>query len=93
MQARTCTPDGHLHGVTCTRYRTDTIDSPDDGHMTARNMQRIDINIHEKELCVKLVICKDLFLIKYEQKFWKEQIYYMIEGASHFLKDETIKLT
>ena len=59
MQARTCTPDGHLHRVTCTRYRTDTIDSPDDGHMTARNMQRIDINIHEKELCIKFVICKD----------------------------------
>ena len=27
--------------------------------MVARNMQRIEINIHEKELCVKLVIYKD----------------------------------
>ena len=26
----------------------DTINSPDDGHMAARNMQRIEINIHEK---------------------------------------------
>ena len=29
--------------------------------MAARNMYRIEINIHEKELCVKLVIYKDLF--------------------------------
>ena len=27
--------------------------------MAARNMQRIEINIHEEELCVKLVIYKD----------------------------------
>jgi len=27
--------------------------------MAARNMWRIEINIHEKELCVKLVIYKD----------------------------------
>ena len=37
----------------------DTINSPDDGHMAARKMQRIEINVHEKELCVKLVIYKD----------------------------------
>jgi hypothetical protein len=42
-----------------TRCRIDTINSPDDGHMAAQNMYRIVINIHEKELCVKLVICKD----------------------------------
>jgi hypothetical protein len=27
--------------------------------MAARNMQRIEINIYKKELCVKLVIYKD----------------------------------
>jgi hypothetical protein len=27
--------------------------------MAARNMQRLEINVHEKELCVKLVIYKD----------------------------------
>ena len=27
--------------------------------MATRNMQRIEINVHEKELCVKLVIYKD----------------------------------
>ena len=37
---QTCTPDGHLHGVTYTRCRIDTIDSPDDEHMGARNMSR-----------------------------------------------------
>jgi len=45
--------------VTYTRYHIDTINSPDDGHMAARNMYRIEINVLEKELCVKLVIYKD----------------------------------
>jgi hypothetical protein len=56
---QTLTPNGHLYRVTHTRCRIDTINSPDDGHMAARNIQRIEINIHEKELCVKLVIYKD----------------------------------
>ena len=46
--------------MTFTRCRIDTINFPDDGHMDARNMYRIEINISEKELCVKLVIYKDL---------------------------------
>ena len=41
----TCIPDGFPHRVTYTRYRIDTINSPDDGHMAARNMYRIEINI------------------------------------------------
>ena len=45
---QTCTPDGHLYTVTCTRCHIDTINSPDDGHMAARIMWRIEINIHEK---------------------------------------------
>jgi hypothetical protein len=56
---QTCIPDGHLHRVTYTRCRIDTIDSPDDEHVGARNMQRIEINIYEKELCIKLVIYKN----------------------------------
>ena len=56
---QTCTSNGHLYRVTYTRCRIDTINSPDDGHMAARNMYRIEINIHEKELCVKLFINKD----------------------------------
>ena len=50
MQVRipTCIPDGHLHRMTYTRCRIDTINSPDDGHMAARNMWRIEINIQEK---------------------------------------------
>jgi hypothetical protein len=55
---QTCTPDGHLYRVTYTRCRTDTINFPDDGQMAARNMYRIEINIHKKS-CVKLVIYKD----------------------------------
>jgi hypothetical protein len=45
---RTCMPDGHLHRVTYTRFRIHTIDSPDDGHMAARNMQRVEINLYKK---------------------------------------------
>jgi len=41
-----------------TRCRIATINSTDDGHKTVRNMYRIEINVHEKELCVKLVITK-----------------------------------
>jgi len=55
---QTCTLNGHLYRVTYTRCRIDTINSPDDGHMATRNMQRIEINTHKKELRVKLVIYK-----------------------------------
>ena len=56
---QTCALNGHQYRVTYTRCRIDTITSPDDGHMAARNTWRIEINIHEKELCVKVVIYKD----------------------------------
>ena len=46
----TCLPDGRSHAVTHTGYRIDTITSPDDGHMVARNMYRIEINLHEKSV-------------------------------------------
>jgi hypothetical protein len=36
--AQTCIRDGHLHRVTYTRCRIDTINSPDDEHMSARNI-------------------------------------------------------
>jgi len=45
---QTCTLDGHLHRVTYTRYRINTIDSPDDEHRSALNMYRIGINIYKK---------------------------------------------
>ena len=51
--------NSHLQRVTYTGCHIDTINSPDDRHMAARNMQRIEINIHKKELCVKLVIYKN----------------------------------
>ena len=35
---QTGTLNGHLYRVTYTGCRIDTINSPDDGHMTARNM-------------------------------------------------------
>ena len=38
----------HLHTVAYTRCRINTIDSPDDEHRVAGNMQRVGINISEK---------------------------------------------
>jgi len=49
----------HVFIVTYTRCHSDTINSPDDVHIAVRNMYRTDINIHDKEMCVKLVIYKD----------------------------------
>ena len=37
MVTCSCIPDGHLHRVTYTR-RIDTINSPDDRHVAARNI-------------------------------------------------------
>jgi len=37
-KTQTCTPDGHLHRVTYTTCRIDTINSPDDEQTSARNM-------------------------------------------------------
>jgi len=42
-----------------TRWCINTIQSPDDEHYNARNMQRDEINKHMKK-CVKLVISKNL---------------------------------
>jgi hypothetical protein len=33
-----CVPDSHPHRVTNTKCRIDTVSSPDDGHMVARNV-------------------------------------------------------
>jgi len=38
------------HRGTYSRYRIDTVNSPDDGYTVARNMYRIDVNIHEKSV-------------------------------------------
>jgi len=64
---QTCTLNGHLYRVTYTRCRIDTINSPDGGHMAVRNMWRTEINIHEKGLCVKLVIYKDYNEVRGQQ--------------------------
>jgi hypothetical protein len=44
-----CIPDDHLHRVTYTKCHIDTINSPDDEHMSAWNMQRFGINICKKK--------------------------------------------
>jgi len=56
-EIQSCIPDGYLPTVTYTKCRIDTVNSPDDGHMTVRNMQTIEINIHEKLLFFKTDLC------------------------------------
>jgi len=41
-------PDSHPHRLTNTKCRIDTVISPDDGHIVARNMYRKEINIISK---------------------------------------------
>jgi hypothetical protein len=41
--------------------------------MAARNMYRIVINIHEKELCVKLVMYKDYTKMQGQQNIKKKK--------------------
>jgi hypothetical protein len=41
-------PDSHPHRITSTKCHINTVVSPDDGHIVARNTQRIEINIQRK---------------------------------------------
>ena len=44
----TCTLNSHQQRMTYTRCCTDTIDSPDDEHEVARNMQRTEVNTQKR---------------------------------------------
>jgi len=57
---QTCTPDGHLHRVTYTRCRINTIDSPDDEYSGARNMYRTEIIIYEERTVRQVVYLQEL---------------------------------
>jgi len=46
--------------MTYTRCRIDTINSPDDGHIAARNMYKIEVGVYEG-LCIKLVYLQRLY--------------------------------
>ena len=68
FSVQVCTSNGHLYRVTYTRCPIGKIISP------ARNMWRIEINIHEKELCFKLVIYKDCTEMHCQQNIKKCRI-------------------
>ena len=50
----------HLHRMTYTGCRIDTINSPDDEHRHARNMLRTGINIHEKRILRQVGYLREL---------------------------------
>jgi len=53
-----CIPDSHTYRITITKCRINTVDSPDDGHIVARNMYRKEINIKRKIVQQVCFICK-----------------------------------
>jgi len=53
--------DSHLHSDINKCVALINNNSPDNGHLAARNMYRIQVNIHEK-LCVKLVVYRGVYL-------------------------------
>jgi hypothetical protein len=59
--------------------------------MATRNMQRIEINLHEKELCVKLFIYKDYFchiLLLSITNDLQQNVMYKREVATKWVPDE-----
>ena len=55
-----CIPESHPHRVTNIKCRIDTVISPDDGHLFARNMYRKEINmirkiVHQVGLIYKII--------------------------------------
>jgi len=48
LQGAPCIPDSHPHRVINTKFRIDTVISPDDGHIVAQNMYRKEINVLRK---------------------------------------------
>jgi len=80
------------HRVTYTRGRIDTMDSPDDEHLVARNMLRIGINKYKKKNCASSwlftkIASKELFTIP--QYIWnilccKRQYYKTRIWSRHF---------
>jgi len=59
MQGAPCIPDGHPHRITSTKCHINTVVSPDDGHIAARNVRDSliyqEINILRKT-CTKLAL-------------------------------------
>jgi len=64
----------------------DIINSPDDGHMAAQNMYRIELNIYEKELCVKLVIYKECTEMHGQQNIKVCITPYLLHAPESFLR-------
>jgi len=73
-------PHGHLHIVTYTRGRIDSIDSPDDAHSVARNMYRIGINKYKKKNCASIWPFTKTVVFN-----WMENIYMHINNLNCLL--------
>ena len=88
-----CTPDSHPYRITSTKCRINTVVSPDNGHVVARNTYRNEINILRKPVHQVVFIYKSdvtWFLLKkfmlnlsYQRYFlWKTQNYFHSRSTS-----------
>ena len=59
----TCIPHCHIHRLTYTRGRIDTVDSPGDEHLVARNVSRIGINKYRKTNCASSWLFTKIILL------------------------------
>jgi len=57
-----CIPDSHPHRITSTKCSINTVVSPDDGHIVARNMWRL-INILRINCAPSWLYLQDVFII------------------------------
>ena len=89
---QTCTPNSHLYRVTYTRCRIDTINSPDDGHMAARNMQRIEINIHERRTVLQVGYLQRLYRDARSTEHKRIQKFHLNFPVPNFMKNCSVVL-
>ena len=72
-----CIADIHPYRVTSTKCRIDTVSSPDDGHVVARNIYRKEINILIKTVHQVGFIYKSIqgYMVKQTQNYVKNFYY------------------
>ena len=79
-----CTPDSHPHRITSTKCRINTVVSPDDGHIVARNMSKlININILKKSWTLIWFYLQDYTEIHGKQNIKSTHLYLFPEDFFH----------
>jgi len=69
-----CVPYSHPHRITSTKRLINTVVSPDDGHIVARNMYRKEINVLRKNCAPRWLYLQDYTGMYGEQNIKKEGV-------------------